>query len=221
MRLCHNLALLLDAAHGGALDPKDQHILPIGTYAILSTDGHPIPVNLTAENYRARTQSYDKSGSQRWDSLQLESAIEDDEALSHQGPSSLNSIQNGLLLRSHIHDLFDAYAFGINPDNEYSIIAFTTTAQDDGLDGRQLWINGRVERKYQPSDVVLREHFKQCVLANVKGAGMRIEDLMDPSDEHDLSQFSRWGERMDCGGKSRFELELGSRLYAHPNLFAE
>jgi hypothetical protein len=28
----------------------------------------------------------------------------------------INSVQNGLLLRSDIHQLFDAYAFSINPD---------------------------------------------------------------------------------------------------------
>jgi len=29
---------------------------------------------------------------------------------------SINSVQNGLLLRSDIHELFDAYAISINPD---------------------------------------------------------------------------------------------------------
>jgi hypothetical protein len=29
---------------------------------------------------------------------------------------SINSVQNGLLLRSDIHELFDSYHFSINPD---------------------------------------------------------------------------------------------------------
>lgn len=29
---------------------------------------------------------------------------------------SINSVQNGLLLRSNIHDLFDSYEISINPD---------------------------------------------------------------------------------------------------------
>lgn len=30
--------------------------------------------------------------------------------------ASINSVQNGLLLRSNIHDLFDSYEISINPD---------------------------------------------------------------------------------------------------------
>jgi len=29
---------------------------------------------------------------------------------------SINSVQNGMLLRSDIHQLFDSYSFSINPD---------------------------------------------------------------------------------------------------------
>lgn len=29
---------------------------------------------------------------------------------------TINSVQNGLLLRSHIHQLFESYDFSINPD---------------------------------------------------------------------------------------------------------
>ncbi|GJJ07143.1 hypothetical protein Clacol_001343 [Clathrus columnatus] len=145
-----------------------------------------------------------------WDTLRLYQYIEDDFPQKEQGPNSINSIQNGLLLRSDIHDLFDAYDFGINVDDGYRIHDFT----DDGeLDGLMLWINENVERKYRPSHQLLREHFRQCVLANVKGAGKRREDWIDPEENDDLSNFEIWGRRVGDQQPSRLELEIRSRLY--------
>lgn len=77
-----------------------------------------------------------------------------------------------------------------------------------------LWINQNVEARYRPSDALLREHFKQCVLANVKGAGQ--DDWMDPEDEHELGNFSNWGQRIGGDeGPSRLELDIASRLYSN------
>ena len=82
-----------------------------------------------------------------------------------------------------------------------------------------LWINRNVEPKYRPSDALLREHFDQCVLANVKGAGEQRDDWVDPEDDHDLSDFSNWGRRIGGDkGPSRLELELAARLYSHEAL---
>ena len=82
-----------------------------------------------------------------------------------------------------------------------------------------LWINRNVEPKYHPSDALLREHFDQCVLANVKGAGEQRDDWVDSEDDHDLSDFSNWGRRIGGDkGPSRLELELATRLYSHETL---
>jgi len=144
-----------------------------------------------------------------WDLLGLAQFIEDDAPNKDIGPASINSIQNGFLLRSDIHDGFDNYEFGINPDKNYQIYDFTDAGE---FDGRRLWINETVDPKYRPSAVVLREHFRQCVLANIKGAGQQSEDWFDPEDEQDLSIFSNWGVPDGHGGPSRLELELRARL---------
>jgi hypothetical protein len=50
--------------------------------------------------------------------------ITDDAADSIQGPESINSIQNGILLRADIHSRFDSYQFGVNPDASHIIPHF-------------------------------------------------------------------------------------------------
>jgi len=149
--------------------------------------------------------------------LELSRSVTDDAEDASQGPNSINSVQNGFLLTTYMHTLFDQYRFGINPDDNYRIVPFTENAARQPM-RPTLWINTEAEEKHRPSDAILREHYKQCVLANVKGAGERPEGWMDPEDEHDLSDYARWGGRMISGGKSRFELELGSRLYSLPTL---
>jgi hypothetical protein len=163
--------------------------------------------------------------------LQLSQHIRDNAPELDQGPASINSVQNGLLLRSDIHSRFDHYDFAINPDvcvepslvhnyvdmifsqNGYRIVDFTEGGR---LDGHMLWINQNVEPRYRPSDALLREHFKQCVLANVKGADQQKEDWMDLEDDHDLGNLSDWGQRIGGDeGPSRLELELASRLYSN------
>jgi len=148
-----------------------------------------------------------------WNLLQLSQHIRDNAPELDQGPASINSVQNGLLLRSDIHSRFDHYDFAINPDNGYRIVDFTEGGR---LDGHMLWINQNVEPRYRPSDALLREHFKQCVLANVKGADQQKEDWMDLEDDHDLGNLSDWGQRIGGDeGPSRLELELASRLYSN------
>jgi hypothetical protein len=48
--------------------------------------------------------------------LSLSDHIEDDASADEIGPTKINSIQNGLLLRSDLHDQFDSYFLAINPD---------------------------------------------------------------------------------------------------------
>ena len=45
-------------------------------------------------------------------------------------------MQNGLLLRSDLHNLFDAYSFLINPDDNYKIVCFLEDG--DGIAGKHL-----------------------------------------------------------------------------------
>ncbi|CAK7212761.1 hypothetical protein SEUCBS140593_001612 [Sporothrix eucalyptigena] len=117
---------------------------------------------------------------------------------------SINSVQNGLLLRSDLHDGFDQYLFSINPRANYKVIVFSETFDDlDKLAlDRQLLDDVR-----RPPDELLWWHFTQAVLANVRGAGA-------PIFEHDFPPGSDiMGEiREGPHAKQRLEFELSSRL---------
>lgn len=89
--------------------------------------------------------------------------------------------------------------------DDYRIVSF---GPDADFDGHNLYINPAIPLKYRPSPELLRSHFKQCVLANMKGAGAR-DDLWDREDSHDLSG-QVWQKA--SGGYSRLELELATRL---------
>ncbi|KIW78778.1 hypothetical protein Z517_08617 [Fonsecaea pedrosoi CBS 271.37] len=124
---------------------------------------------------------------------------------------SINSVQNGLLLSAGIHQLFDSYSISINPDDNYKIVAFEPTGFDfvgKHLD-RELFT-----RPDAPIDPLLRWHFRQAVLANMRGTG-------EPHFEHDLPPGSDIVGEILRGPKSgeRMEFELFSRLGAQMELF--
>jgi len=124
---------------------------------------------------------------------------------------SINSIQNGLLLSSEIHQLFDAYTISINPDDNYKVIAFEPTGTN--VEGKHLnW--EYFTRPDAPIDSLLRWHFRQAVLANMRGAG-------EPIFEHDFPPGSDMVGDILRGPKAggRMEFELFSRLAAQMELF--
>ncbi|KAK9323923.1 HNH endonuclease-domain-containing protein [Lipomyces orientalis] len=120
--------------------------------------------------------------------------------------TAINSCQNGLLMRSHIHKQFDSFSFAIDPDDNYKITCFSEDL--DGIDGRFLDPVCRDpgdERRV--IDEFLRWHFRQTVLANMKGNGEPIfeSDFPDGSDiVGEIVSGPRAAERM--------EAELFSRL---------
>jgi hypothetical protein len=62
------------------------------------------------------TETVSSSAREKWIRENFQRFIQDDAPDHEQGMTKINSIQNGLLLRSDVHDLFDAYEFGVNPD---------------------------------------------------------------------------------------------------------
>ncbi|KAK9373310.1 HNH endonuclease-domain-containing protein [Lipomyces chichibuensis] len=114
--------------------------------------------------------------------------------------TGINSCQNGLLMRSNIHDLFDAFKFSIDPDDDYKITCFSIDV--DGIDGRTLdpvCRDPRDERRVV--DEFLRWHFRQAVLANVKGEGESVFefDFPDGSDMvGEIISGPRPGQRMEA-----------------------
>jgi len=118
---------------------------------------------------------------------------------------SINSVQNGLLLRSDIHQLFDGYDLSINPDDHYKITCFSPDGS--GLAGKYL-DQDFLDDPQRPVDQLLRWHFRQAVLANMRGAG-------EPSFEHDFPPGSDIVGDILHGPKAaeRMEFELFSRLH--------
>ncbi|RPB27383.1 hypothetical protein L211DRAFT_819270 [Terfezia boudieri ATCC MYA-4762] len=115
---------------------------------------------------------------------------------------SINSVQNGLLLRSDIHGLFDNYVFSINPDNNYKVVCFRRDRK--GIAGKHIDFENDERR---PAIQLLRWHFRQAVLANMRGAG-------EPVFECDFPPGSdMMGEIMSGPmAAARMEFELFSRL---------
>ncbi|OJD15667.1 hypothetical protein AJ78_04085 [Emergomyces pasteurianus Ep9510] len=122
------------------------------------------------------------------------------------GVSRINSIQNGLLMAGHLHTRSEQYLFSINPDDGYKIVEFGPGSW--GIDGRILDPVCRdPNTNSHVSDELLRWHFRQSVLANMRGAG-------EPIFESDFPPGSDMMEtlRDEPYGRERFEMEVQSRL---------
>ncbi|KAF8416248.1 HNH endonuclease-domain-containing protein [Tirmania nivea] len=124
----------------------------------------------------------------------------------HTGVSKINSCQNGFLLRRDVHGDFDQYLLSVNPDDGYKVVVFTL--DDLGIDGRTLDpVCRNAADPHRVSDELLRWHFRQSVLANMRGAG-------EPVFEHDFAGVDMVHE-ISSGpyGKERFEMEVAARLH--------
>ncbi|KAK9243143.1 hypothetical protein V1506DRAFT_555613 [Lipomyces tetrasporus] len=85
--------------------------------------------------------------------------------------SGINSCQNGFLMQSNIHQEFDSFSFSINPDDNYKVISFDDPFR---IDGRVLDPNCRAtNNEGGVRDELLRWHFRQAVLGNMRGADMQ------------------------------------------------
>ena len=77
-----------------------------------------------------------------------------------------------------------------------------------GIDGRILDpICRNLNNPDRVSDEVLRWHFRQCVLANMRGAGEPVFETDFPSGTDMMATL-----RAEPYDKERFEMELASRL---------
>lgn len=109
-----------------------------------------------------------------------------------------------MLLRADIRAHFDSYAFSINPDNNFEIVCFTRDGE--GIAGTHLDQQFLVDPR-RPVNQVLRWHFRQAVLANVRGAG-------EPVFETDFPPGSDMIGEIVSGPRAaeRLEFEFFSRL---------
>ncbi|KAG0633402.1 hypothetical protein HOY80DRAFT_1105786 [Tuber brumale] len=86
------------------------------------------------------------------------------------GSSKINSRQNGFLLQRNVHAMFDRYLISVNPDDGYKVVVFAVDIY--GYDGKTLDpVCRNPDDPHRVSDHLLRWHFRQSVLANIRGAG--------------------------------------------------
>ncbi|KAG0123482.1 hypothetical protein HOY82DRAFT_619227 [Tuber indicum] len=94
------------------------------------------------------------------------------------GSSNIHSAQNRFLLSATVQQLFDQYLISVNPDDGYKVVVFDIDAW--GYDGRILDpVCRNPADPHHVSDDILRWHFRQSVLANMRGLG-------EPIFEHDF-----------------------------------
>ncbi|KAK9371609.1 uncharacterized protein V1513DRAFT_455154, partial [Lipomyces chichibuensis] len=111
---------------------------------------------------------------------------------------------------SHIHEQFDKYIISIKPDDDYRIVTF----RDDifNVGGRQLDRVCRDPNSDQSArDELLRWHFRQAVLANMRGAGEPIFETDFPPGSDMVGEILSGPQATE-----RMEAELNSRLHGLP-----
>ncbi|PUU83146.1 hypothetical protein B9Z19DRAFT_1039877 [Tuber borchii] len=127
-----------------------------------------------------------------------------------QSDGSINSVENGLLLSNEMHSFFDNYLVAINPYDSYRIVTFGP----EPLYCNLLTHIDPLSRQKEgwPPMRLLRWHFEQAVLTNMKGAG-------EPCFETDFPPGSDMIGEIMSGPKAaeRMEFELFSRLNAIEN----
>ncbi|KAI0274363.1 hypothetical protein BGY98DRAFT_1099024 [Russula aff. rugulosa BPL654] len=108
------------------------------------------------------------SETDNWNDLNYKHFIEDDQIITGY---EMNSIQQGFLCSSTEHSIFVDYSIAINPDDDYRIYDFVGRDSSRSPHGKIFYRNPNVHRRYLPCAELLRDHFRQCVLRHVKGAG--------------------------------------------------
>jgi hypothetical protein len=120
--------------------------------------------------------------------------------------AKIYSSRNGILLDATIHQKFDQYLISVNPDDKYKIVVFEP--DNRGLDGRILaTVCRNPADPRRVSDELLRWHFHQSVLANLRGAG-------EPILEHDFLPGTDTVGQVLAGpyAQARYESAITARL---------
>lgn len=126
--------------------------------------------------------------------------------INHNNPPSVDSPQNGILLRADIQQLWDNYSLSVNPDDGYKVYSFRPSSWK--FHNRDL--HPACRQTNNPQGVIpalLRWHFEQAVLCNMRGNG-------EPSFEFDFPPGTdMMGEILNAPqAAQRMEAELFTRL---------
>ncbi|KAF8557775.1 hypothetical protein OG21DRAFT_1601490 [Imleria badia] len=80
----------------------------------------------------------------------------------------INSVQQGFLVCSAWYHNYTMYKVGVNPDDGYRITDFNHDNGPSSVDGRTFYINPNVPAHYRPCPELLKDHFRRCLLMNVR-----------------------------------------------------
>ncbi|PUU80412.1 HNH endonuclease-domain-containing protein [Tuber borchii] len=120
----------------------------------------------------------------------------------------IHSVQNGMLLTRDLHALFDGYDVSINPDDNYKIVCFARETTWYNIAGRHL-DQTFLDNPLRPADQLLRWHYRQAVLVNVKGLGEPCVEMDFPLGLDVMAEIMD-----DPKPVERMEFELFSRFNA-------
>ncbi|OBT46244.1 hypothetical protein VE00_02284 [Pseudogymnoascus sp. WSF 3629] len=150
--------------------------------------------------------------------------------ISYSHPLGINSPQNGVLLKADIHSLWDSYDISVNPDNGYRVQSFHPVANE--FHGNILHEVCRQQGDHLAIiDALLRWHYEQAVLCNMRGAGEAIfefdfppgTDMIGkilegpkPAEQMEAEMFNRlyhWQEAQFTSHKDAKDDEPGEQVY--------
>ncbi|PUU79019.1 hypothetical protein B9Z19DRAFT_1047514 [Tuber borchii] len=126
----------------------------------------------------------------------------------NESDGTINSVQNGILLGSDMQCLFDSYRLAINPNDNYKIVCFAPNTLDYSIAGRHL-DQTFLDNPHRPVDQVLRWHFRQAVLVNMKGAGEACFETDFPPGSDMIGEIMSGAKAAE-----RMEFELFTRFNA-------
>ncbi|KIJ51942.1 hypothetical protein M422DRAFT_243514 [Sphaerobolus stellatus SS14] len=129
------------------------------------------------------------------------------------GPTKIDSVQNLITIRSDLHDTWDNYEFGVDPNNNYRITAFTNGNGD--INGLHLQLDHIQDQALRPLDELFIDHFMQGLYKHMKGAGetrwtYEDYDAAFGDGSFDMSNPKLWNTMQ---GKQLFEIALADRLF--------
>ncbi|KIM83669.1 hypothetical protein PILCRDRAFT_7081 [Piloderma croceum F 1598] len=218
---------------GPALDSSSALEIQPGRYVIRSPKSAQVCVFLTSDLPRPRTYSVDFTHSPH-DSTNFVTRVRNRDKrccitghlvaggdftgfeAAHIYPLSAADIQ-GFLCSSTEHRMFDDYAIAVNPDDNYRIYDFVGRDPNRTPHGKIFYRDVNQPQIYLPSPDLLRDHFRQCILRYVKGAGEGNDhrkpfdpDLNLGAGRFNLESGGWWSSPE---GKKQLEAELAERLY--------
>ncbi|KAJ5174884.1 uncharacterized protein N7482_000761 [Penicillium canariense] len=159
--------------------------------------------------YRGLTAShiFPTSQLEEWNRHNYRLYITDPSPATEIGQSGLYSPQNGLLLSTTVHEDFDAFLVGVDPDADYKIIIFG--GDPTGLGGARLKDSARngTNPNNRVSAELLRWHLRMCVYSNMKANADPGPEWEEDLGSDDMGQIL---EQPDAG--ERMEVELFTRL---------